>query len=190
MTSDSSTACLISLGSNQERGSLNPVDIISSSIYALLDHSISVKKISRFFRTPAFPAGSGPDFVNAAIMARTKLPPQELLAVLHKVEQQNARLRETRWAARTLDLDLILYGAFIMPSSEEFSYWFDLPLARQIKEIPNKLILPHPRFHHRSFVLGPLMDIAPDWVHPVLGLSVAELYAQLPKEAEYELRPI
>ena len=190
MTSDSSTACLISLGSNQERGSLNPVDIISSSIYALLDHSISVEKISRFFRTPAFPAGSGPDFVNAAIMARTKLPPQELLAVLHKVDQQNARLRETRWAARTLDLDLILYGAVIMPSSEEFSYWFDLPLARQIKEIPNKLILPHPRFQHRSFVLGPLMDIAPDWVHPVLGLSGAELYAQLPKQAQCEISPI
>ena len=123
-------------------------------------------------------------------MTRTKLPPQELLAVLHKVEQQNARLRETRWAARTLDLDLILYDALIMPSTEEFSYWFNLPLARQIKEIPNKLILPHPRFQNRSFVLGPLMDIAPDWVHPVLGLSVAELYAQLPKEAEYELRPI
>ena len=190
MTSDSSMACLIGLGSNQERGSLNPVDIISSSIYALLDHSISLKKISRFFRTPAFPAGSGPDFVNAAIMTRTKLPPQELLAVLHKVEQQNARLRETRWAARTLDLDLILYGALIMPNSEEFRYWFDLPLARQMKEIPNKLILPHPRFHHRSFVLGPVMDIAPDWVHPVLGLSVAELYSHLPKEEHHELRPI
>ena len=190
MTSDSSMTCLIGLGSNLERGSLNPVDIISSSIDALTEYPISVKKISRFFLTPAFPAGSGPDFVNAAIMTRTKLTPQELLAVLHEVEQRNARLREERWAARTLDLDLISYGDLITPSSEEFRYWFDLPLVRQTKESPNRLILPHPRFHHRSFVLGPLADIAPDWVHPVLGLSVAELYAHLPKEAQYELRAI
>ena len=182
--------CLIGLGSNLERGSLNPVEIISSSIYDLTEHSILVKKISRFFRTPAFPAGSGPDFVNAAVMTRSKLPPQEVLAVLHEVERQNARQRKTRWTARTLDLDLISYGALVMPSPDEFRYWFNLPLARQMKESPNKLILPHPRFHHRSFVLGPIMDIAPDWVHPVLGLSVAELYAHLSKEAQYELSPL
>ena len=190
MTSDSSMTCLIGLGSNLEQGSLNPVDIISASIFALVNYSISVKKISRFFRTPAFPAGSGANFVNAAIMTRTKLPPQELLAILHEVERQNARQRETRWAARTLDLDLISYSALVMPSSDEFRYWFDLPLARQMKESPDNLILPHPRFHHRSFVLGPMMDIAPDWVHPVLGLSVAELYAQLPKQAQCEISPI
>ena len=190
MTSDSSMTCLIGLGSNLERGSLNPVDIISSSIDALTEYPISVKKISRFFLTPAFPAGSGPDFVNAAIMTQTKLTPPKLLAVLHEVEQQNARLREERWAARTLDLDLISHGALIMPSFEEFRYWFDLPLIRQTKESPNKLILPHPRFHHRSFVLGPLLDIAPDWVHPVLGLSITELYDQLPKKAHHELRAI
>lgn len=190
MTSDSSITCLIGLGGNLERGSLNPVDIISSSILALLDFSISVKKISRFFKTSAFPVGSGPDFVNAAIMISTKLPPQELLAVLHEVERQNARLRETRWAARTLDLDLISYGALVLPSSDEFQYWFDLPLARQMKETPTKLILPHPRCHHRSFVLGPITDIAPDWVHPVLGRSAAELYAHLSKEEDYELSTI
>ncbi len=190
MTSDSSTTCLIGLGSNLEWGSLNPVDIITSSIQCLKDYSISVKKISRFFRTAAFPVGSGPDYVNAAIMIRTKLFPQEILAILHEVEQQNARLRETRWAARTLDLDLLSYGTSIIPNSEEFKYWFDLPLHRQMKETPDKLILPHPRLHQRLFVLGPLMDIALDWVHPVLGLSVAELYAQLSDKAQYEFNPL
>ena len=190
MPSDSSTSCLIGLGSNLEWGSLNPVDMISSSICSLSCYPISVKKISRFFRTAAFPVGSGPDFVNAAIMIRTKLAAQEVLLVLHEVEQQNARLRETRWAARTLDLDLLSYGASVMPNSEEFKYWFDLPLDRQMEEIPDKLILPHPRLHHRSFVLGPLMDIAPKWLHPVLGRSVAELYAQLSGEAHHELNPL
>ena len=190
MPSDSSMSCLIGLGSNLQWGSLDPADIISLSIYSLTAYPNSVKKISRFFQTPAFPIGSGPNFVNAAIMIRTKLTPQEVLAVLHEIEQQNARLREKRWAARTLDLDLLSYGASVIPNSEEFRYWFDLPLDRQMKEIPDKLILPHPRLHQRSFVLSPVMDIAPDWVHPVLGLSVAELYAQLSKEERCELKPL
>ena len=190
MPSDSSMSCLIGLGSNLQWGSLDPADIIALSIYSLTAYPNSVKKISRFFLSPAFPIGSGPNFVNAAIMIRTMLTPQELLAVLHEIEQQNARLRETRWAARTLDLDLLSYGASVIPNSEEFKYWFDLPLDRQMKEIPDKLILPHPRLHQRSFVLAPVMDIAPDWVHPVLGLSVAELYAQLSKEERCELKPL
>ena len=75
------------------------------------------------------------------------------------------------------------------PNINEFSYWSELPLERQLKEAPDTLILPHPRLHQRAFVLGPLMDIAPDWVHPVLQLSVKEMYAQLsPKERE-EIRP-
>jgi len=188
--SDSSMICLIGLGSNLEWGSLNPVDMISSSINYMTRYPISVKKISRFFRTTAFPLGSGPDFVNAAVMIRTSLTPQEILVILHDIEQQNARARETRWAARTLDLDLLSCGASVMPNCEEFDYWFQLPLDRQVKEIPDKLILPHPRLHQRLFVIGPLMDIAPHWVHPVLGLSVAELYAQLSEGTQYELNPL
>jgi len=189
MPSHRSTGCLISLGSNLEWGLLNPVDMISSAIYSLAGYSITIKKISRFFRTPAFPSGSGPDFVNAAILIRSHLEPKDLLSVLHEVEQKNARIRKERWSPRTLDLDLLSYGDAVRPNINEFSYWSELPLERQLKEAPGTLILPHPRLHQRAFVLGPLMDIVPDWVHPVLQISVKEMYAQLsPKERE-EIRP-
>lgn len=139
-------------------------------------------QISRLFRTPCFPAGAGPDYVNAAavLMVPPGHDPGSVLAVLHHVEDQFGRKRLQRWGMRTLDIDLLSFGSLILPDAATQAAWRNLPPDRQIGLTPDRLILPHPRMQDRAFVLVPLADVAPDWTHPVLGRSVTEMLAVLP----------
>lgn len=111
--------------------------------------------VSRLYRTAPVggPAGQ-PDYFNAAVGLQTSLTAAELLAALHAIEVQAGRTRTVRWEARTLDLDLILYG-------------------EQISTDP-ALALPHPRAWERAFVLIPLHDLDPKLKHPLTGETVAD----------------
>ncbi len=98
-------------------------------------------------------------YLNAVIGLRTNLEPLELLKKLLHIEREAGRTREKRWGPRTLDLDLLFVG------------------TRQLDEIgPPRLHLPHPRLHLRRFVLQPLADIAPNFVHPVFRRTIHELF--------------
>lgn len=110
---------------------------------------------------PVGPAGQG-NYINAAAKVETSLSARELLACMLSVEQRfgRDRAREQRWGPRTLDLDLILFGDALI----------DEPGLR----------IPHPRMHERAFVLGPLCEVWPDAVHPVLKLTVRALRDALP----------
>ncbi len=99
--------------------------------------------------------GDQPRFLNAAAVGRTSLTPRALLETLLRVERDFGRERPCPGAARTLDLDLILYG------------------DRVIEEVG--LSVPHPRFRERRFVLAPLAEVAPDWIDPVTGRSIRDL---------------
>jgi 2-amino-4-hydroxy-6-hydroxymethyldihydropteridine diphosphokinase len=106
--------------------------------------------------------GTQPAFLNAAAVGETSLGPHDVLHALQDIERQAGRERPFAGAARTLDLDLILFGATILHEPE--------------------LELPHPRFRERRFVLAPLAEIAPELRDPVTTLTVAELLARLPPE--------
>lgn len=100
-----------------------------------------------------------PDFLNLVCEIETALPPAQVLDQLKQTEVQLGRTPSFRYGPRLIDLDLLFYDD-------------------QVIEIPG-LTVPHPRLTERAFVLAPLLDLAPEWIHPQLGLSVRELYTQL-----------
>ena len=91
---------------------------------------------------------------------------------------------------RTLDLDLLAFGDTILPDLAGYQAWSELDPQTQRTTAPDRLIVPHPRLAERGFVLVPLAEVAPDWCHPVTGLSVAQMLAALPEESLREIQPL
>ena len=151
--------CAIALGSNLSSEIGDSQKIVQAAIAQLATYpEIEVVKVSRWYRTKAITlpnTAPQPDYINGCAVLRTTLNPFQLLQALFYTEQFFGRERRERWGARTLDLDLLLYG------------------DRQI-DTP-ELVLPHPRMSDRAFVLLPLAEIAADWIHPVKGLAISEL---------------
>ena len=113
-------------------------------------------RVSGFYETEPVGTEGQPSFLNAAMVGRVGHTPRELLQALMSIELERGRVRTTRWAARTLDLDLVLFG-------------------NQMINEPD-LIVPHPLFRERAFVLQPLAEIAPELIDPVTALTVGELW--------------
>jgi len=181
---------LIALGSNQPSQVGNAVETVAYAIKALATAGPVLRAQSAFYLTSAFPAGSGPDFVNAAVRLDWDAPAHEILGMLHRIEASLDRTRASRWAPRTVDLDLIAIGGAVLPDAQTQRTWRTMPLDQQMKAAPDTLILPHPRLQDRAFVLVPLADVAPDWVHPLINLSVREMLDALPPGALADVRPL
>jgi 2-amino-4-hydroxy-6-hydroxymethyldihydropteridine diphosphokinase len=146
----------ISLGSNLGNRRAH-LDYAVARLRALL----SPLRVSRYLETePVGVTGDQPRFLNAAAVGQTPMSARELLNVLLAIEAARGRERPFAGAARTLDLDLVLFGG-------------------QIIDEPG-LVVPHPRFRERAFVLDPLSEIAGGLVDPVTGKTVSELRVRLP----------
>lgn len=150
------TRCYIGLGSNLEQ----PRQQLDRAHRALSELPGSeLITCSSYYTTAAVGPGQQPDYQNAVAELTTTLPPLALLDELQRIENEQGRRREVRWGARTLDLDLLLYGDRALDST--------------------RLTLPHPRLHERRFVLEPLAEIAPQLLLPS-GLTTVQLLANLP----------
>jgi 2-amino-4-hydroxy-6-hydroxymethyldihydropteridine diphosphokinase len=154
---------LIALGSNITGPWGTPEQSIRRAIAEMAERDIRLIKASSLLETAPFGVKSQPNFVNAVVSVATDLSPKKLMTALHEIERQAGRKREERWGPRTLDLDLLDYNGLILaPQNDE-----------------QTLTLPHPGISERSFVLRPLLDVAPDWTHPVTGESVTDMLAGL-----------
>lgn len=160
---------VIALGANLDSSVGPPAETLAAALGALRANGADPTRVSRFYRTPAWPDPADPPYVNAVAIVKTSLSPARLLALLHRIEDVYGRTRNARNAPRTLDLDLIDYDG-------------------RIEDGPP--ILPHPRIAERAFVLVPFADITPGWRHPVSGKSVSELLAFLPPDAAAAVTPI
>lgn len=179
--------CIIAIGANGSKQERENIEIVAKSIEMVSTSGLSIISTSRHYRTKAFPAESGPDFVNVTLLCETDAKPSQILGFLHKIEEHLGRIRTKRWGQRSIDLDLLCADDAILPSLETFNTWRDLSFKDQMTKAPNELILPHPRLQDRAFVLVPMNDVAPDWIHPVLNLSVGQMLDRLPKDQINEI---
>jgi 2-amino-4-hydroxy-6-hydroxymethyldihydropteridine diphosphokinase len=124
---------------------------------------LRLKGLSRWYETDPVPQSGQPPYCNGvALLVGEAVDPAAVLAVLQSIETAFGRVRSVPNAARTLDLDIVAMGDLVRPGPDP--------------------IVPHPRAHLRGFVLAPLVDVAPDWVHPVLHRTARDLLAALPPD--------
>lgn len=147
--------CYIALGSNLEQP-LAQVRRAVDALAALPDTQLVT--VSPWFRTRAQGPGEQPDYINGVAVLDSLLEPLALLRALQAIEADQGRVREQRWGARTLDLDLLLYGDRVIDEPD--------------------LTVPHPRMLQRQFVLQPLLAVAPDLAAPD-GRRLAAVAAEL-----------
>lgn len=178
---------LILLGSNVTFALEDSAQLVRDALACLSEHGLRITSVSSYYSTVCFPVGTGPDFINVAAQLEADQNAENILAELHNVENLFGRERPSRWAQRSLDIDLIAFEDHVAPDQDTFLHWLNLPLERQMKEAPEQLILPHPRLQDRGFALIPLAEIAPDWRHPVLGQTIKQMAGALSENAKNEV---
>ncbi len=181
---------LVALGANLSSPNCTLEQTLASAVHALGKSGFLIRAVSRFFSTPCFPEGAGPDYVNAVVAVQSDWSAQDALEQLHRIEADFGRERRQRWGQRTLDLDLIAMGDGVLPDHEGFDAWYALDPSLQAQAAPQSLVLPHPRLQDRAFVLVPMADIAAHWMHPVLKKSVLQMLRALPPSDIAEVRAI
>jgi len=149
----------LSLGSNlgDRRRTLD------AALKRLGENGVEIMQVSEFIETEPYGRLEQPAFLNCAAKARTKLTASALLALTIQTEAELGRVRTVHWGPRTIDIDIIFYGHEVIRSSE--------------------LTVPHYDLHNREFVLGPLCELNPEFIHPTLGVSLAELRRRLKNPA-------
>jgi len=172
---------IIGLGANLPgKNGETPLETCQLALGRLVKAGIMTTAVSPVYESEPLPPSDQPWFLNAVALIETKLLPKDLLAALLEVEEGLGRQRAEKNDPRIIDLDLIDYAGVVLPGP---AAW----LAATTDPDPIGLFLPHLRAHSRNFVLKPLLEIVPDWHHPVIGKSGLELLEGL--EMTGKIRP-
>ena len=133
----------------------------------LLSAEVTIIQASPIYVTPPWGYEDQPDFLNQVLEVQTELEPRSLLHYLKRLESKMGRTKTFRNGPRLIDIDILFYGQRVIRGS--------------------KLAIPHPRLHERAFVLIPLNDIAPGFVHPVLNLTVEVMLSNIDAKGVHPL---
>ncbi len=140
-----------------------PKEAYLSEVKTAIEEEVGpIVRASSLYETAAWGKTDQSDFMNQVIEIRSQLSPIVLLDTVLAIEKKMGRVRVEKWAERIIDIDLLFYG------------------QEMIQEV--RLVVPHPFISVRNFVLAPLVEIAPDFIHPVAQQSIAALYQQCPDQ--------
>lgn len=152
---------ILSLGSNVG----DRLEYLKRAVVALLNsNELKNIKHSSVYETEPVDFIAQSKFLNLALLAESNLKPFELLNLCKKIESDLGRIKRNRWHEREIDIDIIFYNQAIINS--------------------NDLVIPHPRMHLRKFVLEPIVQLSPEFIHPVYNFSVEVLLKKCPDESE------
>lgn len=180
------TEILLAFGANLPSPEGAPSATIAAAIERLASRGFDVVAVSSFYRTPAVVLDGGavsPPYINACAKLRWYADAEAILAVAQQLERDFGRIPSARWTARPLDIDLLACGDAVLPDGVA---WRAVAESADPAAILPEPVVPHPRLHIRGFVLAPLLDVAPEWRHPVLGRTVQQLAEAVRAEGGFE----
>ena len=157
---------LVAVGANiPGADGAEPKENCERALSLLEADGITIVARSRWYKSSPWPRSDQPDYINGVVRIETYGSPEALLLRLHAIEARMGRIRGAPNIARVIDLDLLAFDQLIYDVRSQVN--------------STQLRLPHPRLHDRPFVLLPLSEVAPTWVHPASGRRVAEMIANL-----------
>lgn len=137
---------------------------IQRAMKSVQDEVGKAEKISSIYETEPWGVSDQPNYLNAAMIIHTHLSPQQLLSLLKRIEMEEGRVDQKKYASRTLDIDILFYDDLVLNSKE--------------------VTIPHPKLHLRKFALVPLAELGMNLIHPTLNKSIDELLKECPDQLE------
>ena len=157
----------LNIGSNLPSLKRGRKDNIESAIELLKELKFNLLKISSFYETPSYPNKNDPKFINLCVKLETNINAIDFLKKIKEIEIKLGRTRLKKNEPRTCDIDIIDYNGEIIKN--------------------NDLIVPHPRSHLRNFVIYPLKEIEPHWLHPIFNKKIDSFFQELDKNSHNEI---
>jgi len=161
---------VLNIGSNLDSVRGNRFFNLKKTIELIKLEKIEIIKISSIYETPSYPDKKNPKFLNMGLEVRCNHSPEKLIKKFNKIEKNLQRIRGVKNQPRTCDIDLIDYDGKILNSKE--------------------LTIPHPKAHLRNFVLFPIKEISPTWIHPILNKRIDFLIEKLSVKLRNEITKI
>jgi 2-amino-4-hydroxy-6-hydroxymethyldihydropteridine diphosphokinase len=161
---------ILNIGSNLDSKKGNRFFNLKKTLELIRLENIKTIKISSIYETPSYPDKKNPKFLNMGLEVRCNHSPEELIKKFNKIEKNLQRIRGIKNQPRTCDIDLIDYDGKILNSKE--------------------LTIPHPKAHLRNFVLFPIKEISPTWIHPILNKRIDFLIEKLSVKLRNEITKI